>query len=92
MKTIIRRTILEENGEAEDYGPEAQAQFTMPNGVVIEVCRAGRQDPEGTLTIRALNGTLAVAPRAENTISVMSKHEAIGGWRPSGLKMSKVKT
>jgi len=89
MKTIIMRTILDVEG-GDDYGPEARARFTMPNGVVIEICRAGRQDPEGTLTIRALNGTLAVAPRADNTISVMSKHEARGGWEPSGWKMSRM--
>lgn len=78
MKTIIRKTILEEDGD--DYGSEARVRFTMPNGVVIEVCRANRQDPDGTLTIRALNGTIAVLPRADNTVSVMSKHEGNGKW------------
>jgi len=44
VETIVRRTILEKVGE--DFGPEARVRFTLPNGAIVEVCHAGRQDPE----------------------------------------------
>jgi len=79
METLIRRSVLERDGV--DYGADARVRFTMPNGVVLEVYRANRADPEGTLTIRALNGSIALIPRADNTVCVMSRCEDTEQWK-----------
>jgi hypothetical protein len=84
-ETIVRRSILEKVGE--DFGPDARVKFTLPNGTIVEVCHAGRQDPEGTLTVRVINGSLAVLPNGSNTIHVMTKHEGDETWAPSERRL-----
>ncbi len=84
-ETIVRRSILEKEGV--DYGPDARVRFTLANGAVIEVSRASRQAPEGTLTVRVVNGSLAVLPDGSNSIHVMAKHEADETWAPSERRL-----
>jgi hypothetical protein len=63
LDDIVKRTET-------DLGDDARVLFVLPNGAEVLCSHAGRQESEGTLSIRVKNGSMRVRPVASNVVCI----------------------